>query len=275
MARTISARLGDLFTQGAEVVDTSFMGAHVLMLKNAGGDVRMGSTEVLRKPDAQAALSDRGGACARLSCFDRARRARHLAGAGGGRTLCGHAAVRRLRRHPHQPHLVHDGAGRLAAGVSDEQRVYLGTPSGDRGEEYIGPWSRINAGAGETLRIEPHDDARRARASGAPTPRPPGAARPQRAADRNAAGPCPRARSGRRRRAPDRAAHALPRHAAARRRQASVRPLRRRQARRCPRRLGGVGDHRGHHRCRLRYARRDLPRGLGRAARRRAAGSIG
>lgn len=50
MARTISARLGDLFTQGAEVVDTSFMGAHVLMLKNAGGDVRMGSTEVLRKP---------------------------------------------------------------------------------------------------------------------------------------------------------------------------------------------------------------------------------
>lgn len=40
-------------------------------------------------------------------------------------------------------------------------RVYLGTPSGDRGEEYIGPWSRIDAGAGETLRIEPHDDARR------------------------------------------------------------------------------------------------------------------
>ena len=50
MARTISARLGDLFTKGAEVVDTSFMGAHVLMLRNAGGDVRMGSTEVLRKP---------------------------------------------------------------------------------------------------------------------------------------------------------------------------------------------------------------------------------
>lgn len=40
-------------------------------------------------------------------------------------------------------------------------RVYLGTPAGDRGEEYIGPWSRIDAGAGETLRIEPHDDARR------------------------------------------------------------------------------------------------------------------
>lgn len=50
MARTISARLGDLLTKGAEVVDTSFMGAHVLMLRNAGGDVRMGSTEVLRKP---------------------------------------------------------------------------------------------------------------------------------------------------------------------------------------------------------------------------------
>jgi len=39
--------------------------------------------------------------------------------------------------------------------------VYLGTPSGDRGEEYLGPWSRIDAGAEETLRIEPHDDARR------------------------------------------------------------------------------------------------------------------
>lgn len=50
MARTISARLGDLLTQGAEVVETSFMKGHVLMLKNAGGDLRMGPTEALRKP---------------------------------------------------------------------------------------------------------------------------------------------------------------------------------------------------------------------------------
>ena len=49
MARTISARISDLFSQGAEVVDTSFMGASVLMLKNANGDVRMGSTSELQK----------------------------------------------------------------------------------------------------------------------------------------------------------------------------------------------------------------------------------
>lgn len=49
MARTISARINDLFAQGAEVVDTTFMGASVLMLKNANGDVRMGSTSELQK----------------------------------------------------------------------------------------------------------------------------------------------------------------------------------------------------------------------------------
>ena len=49
MARTISARINDLFSQGAEVVDTTFMGASVLMLKNANGDVRMGSTSALQK----------------------------------------------------------------------------------------------------------------------------------------------------------------------------------------------------------------------------------
>lgn len=49
MSRTISARINDLFSQGAEVVDTSLMGASVLMLKNANGDVRMGSTGALQK----------------------------------------------------------------------------------------------------------------------------------------------------------------------------------------------------------------------------------
>lgn len=49
MARTISARINDLLSQGAEVVDTSLMGAHVLMLRNAGGDVRMGPTGALQK----------------------------------------------------------------------------------------------------------------------------------------------------------------------------------------------------------------------------------
>jgi uncharacterized membrane protein len=40
-------------------------------------------------------------------------------------------------------------------------RVYLGTPAADRGEEYLGPWSRIDAGVAETVRIEPQDDSRR------------------------------------------------------------------------------------------------------------------
>ena len=49
MARTVSARMADLFSQGAEVVETHFMSANVLMLRNAGGDVRMGPTQVLQK----------------------------------------------------------------------------------------------------------------------------------------------------------------------------------------------------------------------------------
>lgn len=49
LARNVSARMADLFAQGAEVVDTSMMGAHVLMLRNAGGDLRMGSTSALQK----------------------------------------------------------------------------------------------------------------------------------------------------------------------------------------------------------------------------------
>ncbi len=49
MATTVSNRINDLFRQGAEVVDTTFMSANVLMLKNASGDVRMGPTSVLQK----------------------------------------------------------------------------------------------------------------------------------------------------------------------------------------------------------------------------------
>jgi len=48
-ARMVSTRINDLFAQGAEVVDTAFMNANVLMLKNADGDVRMGPTDVLKK----------------------------------------------------------------------------------------------------------------------------------------------------------------------------------------------------------------------------------
>lgn len=49
MARTVSARINDLFTNGAEVVETTFMQADVLMLKNANGDVRMGPTAAVNK----------------------------------------------------------------------------------------------------------------------------------------------------------------------------------------------------------------------------------
>lgn len=49
MARTVSTRINDLLSQGAEVVDTTFMGANVLMLRNARGDVRMGPTSALQK----------------------------------------------------------------------------------------------------------------------------------------------------------------------------------------------------------------------------------
>lgn len=48
-ARTVSARIQDLLSHGAEVVDTTFMQASVLMLKNANGDVRMGRTEQLHQ----------------------------------------------------------------------------------------------------------------------------------------------------------------------------------------------------------------------------------
>jgi len=49
MANTVSKRINDLFRQGAEVIDTTFMAANVLMLRNASGDVRMGPTSALQK----------------------------------------------------------------------------------------------------------------------------------------------------------------------------------------------------------------------------------
>jgi heat shock protein HslJ len=48
MARTVSTRLNALFGEGAEVVETSFMAANVLMLRNDNGDVRMGPTDKLK-----------------------------------------------------------------------------------------------------------------------------------------------------------------------------------------------------------------------------------
>lgn len=39
--------------------------------------------------------------------------------------------------------------------------TYLGTPEGDRVEERLGPWSRVESGASQRVRLEPQDDARR------------------------------------------------------------------------------------------------------------------
>ena len=47
--RAVSARLADLFANGAELVDTGMLGATVLMLSNASGDVRMGPTPAVQK----------------------------------------------------------------------------------------------------------------------------------------------------------------------------------------------------------------------------------
>lgn len=45
----MSGLLGDLFTTGAEVGDTSMMGVQVLMLKNTSGGLRMGPTSVVER----------------------------------------------------------------------------------------------------------------------------------------------------------------------------------------------------------------------------------
>jgi heat shock protein HslJ len=47
-ARAVSEQMASLFTNGAEVVDTSFMGAHVLMLKNSSAELRLGPSDTLQ-----------------------------------------------------------------------------------------------------------------------------------------------------------------------------------------------------------------------------------
>ncbi len=47
--RAVSARLADLFSSGAQVVDTRTTGASVPMPTDANGDVRIGRTSVVQK----------------------------------------------------------------------------------------------------------------------------------------------------------------------------------------------------------------------------------
>ncbi len=47
-AKAVSKQMANLFTKGAEVVETSFMGAHVLMLKNSSAELRLGSSDQLQ-----------------------------------------------------------------------------------------------------------------------------------------------------------------------------------------------------------------------------------
>lgn len=44
-ARAVSEQMANLLTNGAEVVDTSFMGAHVLLLKNSSAELRLGPSD--------------------------------------------------------------------------------------------------------------------------------------------------------------------------------------------------------------------------------------
>lgn len=47
-ARAVSAQMANLFTNGAEVVETSFMGAHVLLLKNSSAELRLGPSDQVK-----------------------------------------------------------------------------------------------------------------------------------------------------------------------------------------------------------------------------------
>lgn len=47
-AKAVSAQMSDLFTNGAEVVETSFMRAHVLMLKNNTAELRVGPSDQVK-----------------------------------------------------------------------------------------------------------------------------------------------------------------------------------------------------------------------------------
>ncbi|HRW81514.1 MAG TPA: META domain-containing protein, partial [Desulfomonilia bacterium] len=44
-ARAVSEQMANLFTNGAEVVETSFMGAHVLLMKNSSAELRLGPSD--------------------------------------------------------------------------------------------------------------------------------------------------------------------------------------------------------------------------------------
>jgi hypothetical protein len=40
--------MANIFTNGAEVVETSFMGAHVLLLKNSSAELRLGPSDQVK-----------------------------------------------------------------------------------------------------------------------------------------------------------------------------------------------------------------------------------
>ncbi len=47
-ARGVSKQMADLFSNGADVVETSLYGAHVLMLKNSSAELRLGPSDQLK-----------------------------------------------------------------------------------------------------------------------------------------------------------------------------------------------------------------------------------
>lgn len=48
VARGVSEQINNLFSNGAEVVETSFMGAHVLMLKNNAAELRIAPSDQVK-----------------------------------------------------------------------------------------------------------------------------------------------------------------------------------------------------------------------------------
>lgn len=44
-ARAVSQKMANLLKNGAEVVETSFMGTHVLLLKNSSAELRLGPSD--------------------------------------------------------------------------------------------------------------------------------------------------------------------------------------------------------------------------------------
>ncbi len=47
-ARGVSQQMANLFSNGADVVETSLYGAHVLMLKNSSAELRLGPSDQLK-----------------------------------------------------------------------------------------------------------------------------------------------------------------------------------------------------------------------------------